>query len=192
MSFVGSQPRFKILVANLSAPTSAKGVPAPKLRAGFQMSMVPLLGRPQGMLGGTMATLRTVSGTYFDASAGIPVRPTAALEVVSNTFAGNSALLAVGPFTLVSHVHFVPGGGVAATATALAAAISALPGYTATPAGAVVTVQGPRGALGIQVQFSAKYTGGEANYRFTWPSVPGELGYTSTPLVGAEILDDTV
>lgn len=188
MSFFSAQPRFTILVANLGTPTTAKGVPGERLRAGFRMSLTPSLGRPQGMLGGTMATVRCGTGSYFDAAQGAPSRPTATVEVVSNTFAGTSAKLYVGQYTLISGVHFIVGGGVNATATALAAAISALPGYTGNAVGAVVTVQGPLGALGIAVRFSAKYTGGDVNYSFTWPTVVGELGYTTSPLAPAEIL----
>lgn len=180
MSTIGSQAPFTILVANLDTPSMPeKGIPAGITRTGFRMSHIQALGKGQTMQGGTMVVVQTSLGLVDGYAAGAPTRPQAQLTVASNTFAGDSAILQVGPFALVSNVHFAPGGGVNATATALAAAITLLPGYDAVAVGAVVTVQGPAGALGDDLRLDAHYLGGEKNYTFVWPEKTGFLGYLS-------------
>ena len=90
--------------------------------------------------------------------------------------------LLVGPFELVANRDFIPGGGAAATATALAAAIDALPGYTAAEVGADITVTGPLGAAPASLRFDATYRTSTANFTFTWTGVDGFLGYSDSPL----------
>lgn len=116
-----------------------------------------------------------------------PARPTGAVTVANNTFSPGSATLIVGPFALAADRDFVAGGGVNATATAIAAAINNLPGYEAAAVGAEVTVEGPLGAAPASLAFTATYRGSLQNFTFTWTGVEGFLGYADSPLV-VEIL----
>jgi len=186
MTFTGSQAPYTLLVANFDRPAMPeKGINAHKIRTGFTMSAIQSFGGEDTMQGGTMVPIQTQFGLADIYAAGAPTQPTATLTVVSNVFAGDSAHLFVGPFTIVSNVHFTPGGGVNATATALAAAIDLLPGYAAVAVGPIVTVTGPVGALGVLLRFQAEYQGGEKNYTFTWPTMLGSLGYLSNPPISA-------
>ncbi len=181
-TYTTSQAPYLLLVANLDGAAAPEaGIPAPKARTGFRLSHIQSIGLGSTMQGGTMVPTQTILGIVDVYADGAPTRPEATLTVVSNVFAGDSARLYVGPFVLVSYVHYIPGAGVAATATALAAAIDALPGYDAVAVGADVTVEGPVGALGVQLRFYAEYTGGEKNFDFVWPVVTSELGYLSNP-----------
>lgn len=190
MKTLGSQAPYTLLVANLDRPAfPEKGINAHKTRTGFRMSAIQSLGAGETMQGGTMVPVGTQLGLIDGYADGAPTRPQGTVTVANNTFAGPSAMLRVGKYTLVSNVHFAPGGGVNATATALAAAITLLPGYDANAVGAVITVEGPSGALGDDLRLTAEYTGGAKNYTFSWPTQPGFLGYLSNdPLSGPGVL----
>jgi len=162
-----------------------------KTRTGFVFQMVQNLGFATDHVSSTYAPGRSLI------TKSVPARldpfapndaPSGDVEVISDVFAGRSASLFVGPFELVSNRDFTTGGGAAATAASIATAISALPGYTATPAGAVVTVEGPRGQLGLR--FDAEYRGGELNFSFTYLQDEGVLGFTqpASPLDPPTIL----
>lgn len=182
MTVTSSQAPYTLLVANLDRPAMPeKGINAHKTRTGFRMSAVQALGQGSTMQGGSQVVVQTGLGLINGYAAGAPTRPQGTVTVANNTFSGDSAFLRVGPFTIVSNVHFTPGGGVNATATALAAAITLLPGYDAGAVGAVVTVQGPAGALGGDLRLDASYRGGAKNYTLSWPSLQGFLGYLSNP-----------
>lgn len=182
-----SGPRYQLLVANLSRsnPSPGRGAdPAisrpTKIRSGFEFRHVQQVGLASSMTNATRTPSRSVLVKTYNANMDPfdpNVRPNAVLEVVSDTFALNSASVLVGPYELVSGRDFATGGGLAATATNLAAAISNLPGYDATPAVAEVTVQGPRGQ--IDVVFRATYRGGQRNFSFTYPAGTreGYLGF---------------
>lgn len=186
MTSIGSQAPYNILVANLDRPAMPeKGIAAHKIRTGFRLSHIQALGKGATMQGGSMVVAQTGLGLIDAYAAGAPTRPTGTVTVANNTFSGDSALLRVGQYTIVSNIHFAPGGGVNATATALAAAISLLPGYSALAVGAVVTIQGPAGALGDALQLSAEYQGGAKNYTLVWPHLQGFLGYSSNPPLSA-------
>ncbi len=189
MNVLGSQASWKVLVANLSAASfPEKGIAADKIRTGFRMSVLQTLGVGPTQ-GGSVVPNGAFLGIIDGYAAGAPTRPSATITVVDNTFAGDSARLYVGPFTLVSGIHFTPGGGVNATATAIAAAVSLLPGYTGGAVGAVVTVPGPAAALGDALRLNADYTGGNKNFTFVWPLLSGYLGYVSNnPIHPPEVL----
>ena len=178
-----SQPEYQLLVANFSRPTPSSkfgsdtaNMAPTKTRTGFTFRHVQNIGFAGDLTHGTSSPARSVItdtlNVQFDPFGGTPP-PTGDVEVVSNTFAGTSASLFVGPYELVSGRDYIVGGAVGATATAIATAISNLPGYTATPAGAVVTVDGPAGQAGLR--FDAAYRGGDLNFTFTYVDQDGVL-----------------
>jgi len=178
-----SQPPYELLVANFSRPTqsleygSDTSEMAPtKTRTGFIFRHVQNIGFATDHTNGTAVSGRSVItntlNEQFDPFGGTPP-PTGDVTVASDVFAGTSASLFVGAYELVSNRDFVTGGGVAATATNIATAIGNLPGYTATPAGATVTVEGPAGQVGLA--FTAAYRGGAQNFTFTYVDQDGVL-----------------
>lgn len=178
-----AQPPYELLVANFSRPTQSlitgsdtSHMAPTKTRTGFIFQHVQNLGFSDNLTNDTYAPARSVVtntiNARLDPFAGTPP-PTGDVEVVSDVFAGTSASLFVGPFELVSNRDFVTGGGVAATAANIEAAIDALPGYSASVAGAVVTVNGPQGQAGLR--FVAAYRGGEMNFDFTYVADDGVL-----------------
>jgi len=179
-----AQAPYELLVANFSRPTQSlingsdtDNMAPTKTRTGFLFQNIQNLGFATDHVSGTSTPARslitnTALGTMqpFDPNAA----PTGSLTVASDVFVGHSASLFVGPFELISNRDFVTGGGTAATATAIAAAVSSLPGYTGTPAGSDVVIEGPRGQL--QLRFTATYRGGELNFTFnTTPSNQDDL-----------------
>lgn len=178
-----SQPEYQLLVANFSRPTqssefggdTAEMAPT-KTRTGFVFRHVQNLGFAGDHTHGTSVRASSVItntlNEQFDPFGGTPP-PTGDVEVTDNTFAGTSASLFVGPYELVSGRDFIVGGAPGATATAIATAISNLPGYTGTPVGAVVTVDGPEGQVGLR--FDASYRGGAVNFTFTYVDQDGVL-----------------
>ena len=171
-----SQAAYQLLVANFSRPTPSSkfgsdtsNMAPTKTRTGFTFRHVQNIGFAGDHTNATSSPGRSVItdtlNVQFDPFGGTPP-PTGDVEVVDNTFAGTSASLFVGPYELVSGRDYIVGGAVGATATAIAAAVSNLPGYTGTPAGAVVTVEGPQGQVGLQ--FDATYRGGAENFTFTY------------------------
>jgi hypothetical protein len=192
-----AQPPYTLLVANISRPYPSLITGADpaiqsyhRTRTGFEFQMIQNLGFAKDQIHGPSGTARSLVTSsllgIMDPSGGTPP-PTGDVEVVDNTFSGLSATLQVGPYSLVSNRDFIPGGGVIATATALATAISALPGYTATPAGAVITVEGPEGQVGLK--FDAQYAGGAANFSFTYVADERVLGQ---PIGGGPIFPPNV
>lgn len=193
-----AQPQFQILVANFSRPYPSLITGADpdnqsytRTRTGFVFQHLQNLGFSTDLTNATGSPARSVvtstTNGRLDPFGGTPP-PTGSLEVTSDVFSGTSASLFVGPFELVSGRDFATGGGVNVTATALAAAIDALPGYSAAAVGAVVTVDGPTGQVGLR--FSAKYRGGEQNFTFTYVAESGVLsqGIGDGPVEAPEIL----
>jgi hypothetical protein len=77
------------------------------------------------------------------------------------------------------------GGSLAATATNLAAAIDALPGYSApAPGAAIVTVTGPAGVAGNEVVFASS---GASPQNFTFNPIDGTMD-GAEPIQGPPIL----
>lgn len=182
-----SGPSYTLLVANFSRPNPAPGFGADpaisrptKIRSGFIFRHIQNIGLSSDLTNATSGPARSVIVSTLNAQMQ-PFEPNEApfadVEVVSAVFAGPSASLFVGPFELVSGRDFAIGGAVGVVAIAIGAAIDNLPGYSGAVAGAVVTVTGPRGQLGLQ--FDADYRGGERNFDFTYPdsTQDGLLGF---------------
>jgi hypothetical protein len=182
-----SGPIYELLVANFSRPNPAPGYGADpvvtrptKIRSGFIFRHVQNIGLSTELTNATRAPARSVITKTLNAQMQ-PFAPNqlpfADVEVISDVFSGQSASLFVGPYELVSNRDFVTGGGLVATALNISNAINNLPGYSAVPAGAVVTVTGPGGQIALR--FDAEYRGGERNFDFTYPdsTQDGYLGF---------------
>jgi len=178
-------PPYELLVANFSRPTQSlifgsdtENMPPTKTRTGFVFQHIQNLGFASDHVRSTYGPARSlVTDTKLGVLQPFPPNgaPAADVEVVDDTFVGQSASLFVGPFELVSNRDFVTGGGLAATATNIATAINALPGYVAGVAGPIVSVTGPLGQAGLR--FNAAYRGGALNFDFTYPQQDGVLGF---------------
>lgn len=109
---------------------------------------------------------------------------TGAFVVNDNDFSTGPAVFTLGPYELTSFVDYTPGAGVNATATAVAAAISRLPGYIATANVATVSVE--RSGSCDEVEFSVKHFGTHTNFNALVPTT----GYFQTgfPIIGAPVL----
>lgn len=193
-----SQPTFQLLVANFSRPMPSLLVGADpvvagptKTRGGFVFGHVGSIGLIPTLAGYAGSTVSNIVNVGLNPFENIPpTRPTGSLTVASNTFAPGSATVYVGPFELVVYRDWTPGGGVNATATAIAAAITNLPGYDATAAVATVSVEGPLGAAPASLRFGASYRGLTRNFTLTYVGQNEFLGYTNSPLT-IEILPTT-
>lgn len=196
-----AQPPYELLVANFSRPTQSletgsdtSHMAPTKTRTGFIFQHVQLLGFATDHVSGTAGPARslitnTINVGYDPFKTDPPLRPTGELTVASDVFDGQSASVFVGPFELVSNRDFTTGGGAAATATSLATAIAALPGYDATPAGADVTVEGPNGQGPEALIFSATYRGGELNFTFAYEGQDGFLGYDLSGTIPEQVVE---
>lgn len=182
-----AQPQYELLVANFSRPTQSlifgsdtDNMPPTKIRTGFVFQMIQNIGFAADHVSGTRSPARSLI-TESHPQRFQPFAPnavaTADVTVVSDVFAGTSASLFVGKFELVSGRDFVTGGGAAATATNIATAISALPGFSANAVGPTVTVEAPAGQVGER--FFAEYRGGELNFTFAYPGQDEVLGFTA-------------
>lgn len=193
-----AQPPYQLLVANFTRPYPSliRGADPDtqsytRSRTGFVFQHVMSLGFSRDLTNATATPARSVVthtiNARMDPFGGTPP-PTGDVEVVDDSFAGLSASVFVGPYELVSNRDFVTGGGLAATAANLAAAISELDGYSAIAIGAVVTVEGPQGQFGLR--FEADYRGGAQNFDFTYVAEDGVLsqGIGEGPIVPPEIL----
>jgi hypothetical protein len=193
-----AQAPYELLVANFSRPTQSlisgsdtDNMAPTKTRTGFLFQNIQNLGFASDHVSGTSTPARSL---VTDTKVGRldPFAPNDApagdVTVASDVFVGTSASLFVGPFELVSNRDFVTGGGAADTAANIGAAIDALPGYSAVPAGATVTVTGPRGQVGLR--FDAVYRGGALNFTFAYLQEEGFLGFTqpASPLDPPTIL----
>lgn len=178
-----AQPQYELLVANFSRPTQSlvygsdtSNMAPTKTRTGFVFQHVQTLGFALDHTNGTSSPARSLVthtlNALLDPFGGTPP-PTGTVTVVSNVFVGLSASLFVGQYELVSGRDYIVGATTALTATAIAAAISNLPGYTGTPVGSVVTVDGPLGQAGPRL--NAVYRGGELNFTFAYVAQDEEL-----------------
>jgi len=196
-----AQPSYQLLVANFSRPTPSLLTGADpitdgptKTRGGFVFAHVQELSFSLDLTQKNTASSVVVSSTnvgWDPFKNNPPDLPTADVEVISDTFAGDSASILLGPFDLVSNRDFTTGGGVAATATNIANAINNLPGYGASAVGATVTVTGPVGQGPESIRFRAVYRGGTENFDFTWPRQDGFLGYPTVAPMEVEFLPTT-
>lgn len=161
-----AQPKFKMLVANLtrgSDPSRNSGGNPVKARMGFEQQLFQDIPRgPEA----SRVWKRSSPGvsTYTGLLTGSPpVGVTGTVTVVDNDFS-SAATLTLGLYTVTSGEDFTVGGGVNLTATALAAAVDGLPGFTAVAVLAVVTITGPFGPDGNDLVLEVAYTGSIANY----------------------------
>lgn len=127
--------------------------------------------------------LHTRVGHVAYTTSPIPVASTGTITVANNTFAGPTTIT-LGEYTLTTDADFVVGGSAGATATALATLIDALPGFSATPAGAVVTVTGPSGPIGNDLSFKS---GGASPQNFTFSPEDDSLG-SAEPVIGPPVI----
>lgn len=143
------QKPFDMLVGNLSQGST----PAEDGLAGKTVQDVTIRSRYQGQY-----VAKTSTGTSDRAGFGgiqhtealgasDPVGATAEFDVADNDFSAGAQIL-IGDFTLNIPGDVTPGGSTGATATAIAAAISNLPGYSASAATDTVTVTGRKGVQG--------------------------------------------
>ena len=186
------QPPYKMLVANLaggSDPSRGESGNPVKIRQTFTYQHFAEIGGrgldhgadPQGKTPG-IATRLGLS-TFTDP--GIPVGATGEIVVDDNDFTA-AAVLRLGSYELVSGEHWTPGGTTALSAVALAAAIDALPGFSApVPGASTITVTGPPGVDGNGLLFEAVYTGSVVNFTLTPVdgSVPGTMS-GAEPFIG--------
>jgi len=180
-----AQAPYTLLVANFSRPTPSlltgsdtENMPPTKTRTGFVFQNIQTLGFASDHVSGTSTPARSLlTKTQLGIMNPFPPNdpPQGEVTVASDVFVGQSASLFVGPFELVSNRDFVTGGGAAATALNIAAAIDSLPGYSAVAVGAAVTVEGPLGQM--ELKFSAAYRGGELNFTFAYLQEDGVLGF---------------
>jgi hypothetical protein len=110
----------------------------------------------------------------------LPVNATGTIEVTSNAFTGPTTVI-LGDFVLTTDVDFDIGGAATVTATNLAAAIDALPGYSApAPGAAIVSVSGLRGVIGNHVVFKS---GGSTPQNFDFTPTDGSMS-GAEPAIG--------
>ena len=109
-----------------------------------------------------------------------PAAQTASFTVASNNFGTGRAVIRLGDYQIVAGVDYIPGAGVNATATAVAAAIDALPEFSA--AAVVAAVNITYAGMG-RVEFRAFHYGVVTNFT---PLVP-TTGYMTfgTPAIAA-------
>jgi hypothetical protein len=114
-----------------------------------------------------------VQGTLLDADTSpLFSGATMTITVVDNTFTA-AATLCLGPYSLTSGIVFTVGGAEADTATALAAAINALPDFAASAVAEEISVTGPFGIVGQQEEVRAVYRGAVENYTLAGPWLIG-------------------
>lgn len=183
---ISAQAPFTMLVANIkgaSDPSKGTSGNPVKLRSTFTVQNFPEIpGRGPETITTNPKTpgVGTRLGLVHYTTPPVPVRATGTITVASNTFTGPTTLQ-LGAFLITSGQEFAIGGGVNATATNLAAAISNLPGYAASPLGAVVTVTGLVGPIGNVAAF---WAGGSNPQNFTFSPTNGAMS-GAEPSIGA-------
>lgn len=164
---ITAQPKFKILVANIDgAGDPSRGRNPVKIRTGFERQNLPEVARgenPSRVLDPSTPGLGTRQGLLDHTTPPVPVGAAGTVTVGDNNFT-RKARLYLGEFVLVSNEDYTPGGSTALTATALAAAIDALPGFAAAAVGSDVNITGPFGPNGNEVVLQAVYDGTVQNF----------------------------
>lgn len=169
MSKIYPTAPFTVLVANHSGQVDSKGNRV-EIRQGFQQQQV----------------LSEPGQNYHALLTGAPAASTGEVVVADNDFTTGQAILFLGEFKLINGEQYTPGGSTALTATALAAAIDNLDGFSASAAVSTVTITGPLGPTGGNVLFKVLYTGTVAN--FTLTPTDGTLTVGGPTLAGPQIL----
>lgn len=181
---ITAPPKFKILVANIeNAGDPSRGINPVKVRTGFEKQLLPEVPRPGAPSWSpdySTPGVHTYQGLLDYTTPLTPVAATGTVEVVDNDFTA-SATLYLGPYVITSNVDYTPGGTTDLTATALAAAIDALPEFAAVAVGSLVTITGPFGPTGNDLRFEDIYAGVVAN--FTLAPTDGSLT-SGEPFIG--------
>jgi len=151
---VSAQAPFTMIVATLTQGSDPSLGPAGNPNVSRQtvtMQYFPEIPVPGGPNTNNIPSAKGVTthlGNLAYPGAGGAVRATGTITVASATFQGPTSIL-LGEYIITSDEHYtVDPVSVNNTATALAAAIDALPEYAATPAGAVVSISGLIGPQG--------------------------------------------
>jgi len=175
---IGAGASYDSLVANLAGGSDpSRGINPVKLRIKFrqqQIREIPFsgLGAPLDAGVGVSQPNRGPGATNYvglvsyPTASPLPVDATGTVLVADNDFTAKATLI-IGSYKLVSGEDFVVGGGAAATATDLEAAINAIPGFSAVAAGATLTVTGPKGLAGTRAVLGAQYNGSVTNFTLT-------------------------
>ena len=116
--------------------------------------------------------------------AGITSGQTGTITVADNDFSGGRVELVLGDYRIINSVEYAVGGAVAATATNVAAAISALPGFLAVAVDAVVTVT-YGGGPADEVEFRVVHHGSADNFTPLSPATGLLSG--GSPAIGAPL-----
>jgi len=170
---ITAQRTPNILVSNIEgAGDPSLGLNPVKVRTGFARQNLPEVSRIGGVYTRTFEYGRTFdrrspgTHTLLGKLTGSYVRASVDITVVNNDFSAYATLF-IGDYSFTSGMDFAVGGGVNATATAIAAAIDGVGGYNAAAVGAVVTVTAPQGPNGDNVFADAEYTGTVRNFTLT-------------------------
>ena len=152
----GSTPTFTYLVANLAEGSDpSKGRNPVKVRSVFEQQFFPQTGRPgdgpDTVTSQDKPGVSTLVGRVDFTVEGVPTASAATVTVDSNTFAFPATLF-IGGFTITNGVDYTVGASAGDTATAIATAISNLPGFSASPSGTDVDITGPAGPTPIRFE----------------------------------------
>jgi hypothetical protein len=187
---ITGQPSYTLLVANLkggSDPSKGKAGNPVKARTGITYQHFPEVQRVSLERGfeedPSTPGVDTLMGHVAYTADPVPVPGTTTITVADNDFS-LPARLNVGGYILVSGEDFTVAGSTALTAVELAAAIDALPEFTApVPGGAIITVTGPPGPGGNDIIIEATYDGVVQNL-----TLVGTSFTSAEPTVGPPII----
>lgn len=165
---LSAQAPFTILVANIDgAGDPSHGRNPVKIRTAIQTQTfgeVSSQTYDESKVGDPQAPgLTPRTGLLDYTTAPVPVASHVTITVADNDFSF-AAVLYLGSYSITSGVDYAVGVDTDTTAAALAAAINALPAFTATALLSVVSVVGPTTTNANNMQFVALYRGTIANY----------------------------
>ena len=144
---------------------------APFVTAVSASPVVTLTGVPIGELGNSVTLVSSTAQLVVSGA------------VLTGGSTGGQSSISLGEHTLTTNIDWIPVNGNAnASATALAAAIDALEGFTASAIAADITIVGPTGPSELSV--SVLYQGSGGNYTFT----PDTDTISGTPIIGPPII----
>jgi hypothetical protein len=176
----GAQRPFTMLIANLkqgSDPSLGTVGNPVKMRSTCTFQLCPeIAGRGPVTDSAGLSTLR---GNITYPSSGGPVASSGKVTVATVAFAGPTTLI-LGQYRLTTDEDFVVDASTSTTATNLAAAIDALPGYTGSASTDDVNITGPVGPDGNEIAFKMD---GISPYNFTLDPPEGHLE-GAEPVIG--------
>ena len=189
---LSAQAPFTMVAPNLaggSDPSLGEAGNPTVLRSRFtQQYIVEIAGKGgPNIVTGNPKGPTTICGGMLTTGGSTGATGTVEVADATNMLIRGGVTLILGQYRLVAGVDFVVAtGSKNDTATKLAEAINALPGYTApAPGGATVSVTGPVGPAGNMAEFRA--TGGAA-YSLTLTPSTGTLS-GGTPTIGAMTIE---